>query len=940
MPTQWGLADAAAPSQDTDDGGRLTSFGRHRQLVFAPSGWVPDVTSRELPNVTLEREHVHGMDGSCPGTVHFVGEDRCIYIAARLCVVEDLRESRQTFFEGHNSDVLCLSYSEAHHLAISGQQDPPGEGCPFACVWSPSFPSRPLAELRCYQERKGGNPPPRLQYGSDSSYIDLPPEFDPKTMVEVPLRSIVSVAIASNGRFAAMSALDEKKSICLYHLPADVTRPRKSEPAHTYVIKVPALLIGPGGNPCEMMVPNPFDGDGGFRFAALTKTAVKLWEYRQATQEVKSSSVVFGKNPQQQMTYVAYVDKGHLLMCGKDGHLYNVEGGTCHNSASVSTSLGCAVPLGHCKGSAYHFAVGASDGSFMLGRTEQEEAVRGKKQKLGHRPCVIVRFNLGEVPAEPNQVWPKDLRPHWKSLQVNEQGLCIAASAGHVLVLLDLGLREGSSRRLLRVLQVGHKVEAFALAPHPKILELCATGDERGVIHFWDLEAKKPLLHKMYRSDLAVRSLAFSPEGDMLALGQSTGLLKLLDFPSLEGIFHRRLSRPGKDGEVLSWIAFSNYADSAKSRYLACASWDQNVYLLRIFWKQKKEVRQTPQWHQEVAFKGALSGNSSSPTHVMFTDDAQFVVSTSKDLNVLVWKTGTGERISKMSSLRDSQFSCWRLPLGFPVAGVWRQEYAQSDVNAVCQSHASGPGPAAGEVIAVGDDQGAIWLYRFPSPLSLAAGREYLGHASFVTNLQFTPGNILLTVGGNDHTVMQWRMKPMPKSHVFGRGHRPRSQPPRQLPWATEKPSTPQQLAPEGATATDALPAAPAVAPLAMALAAPTAQEVLDQLGQPSGRPPRPRGAPERGYAGFRGPFAGEDRPASQPASSVASSAGRQQTRTEAESRRRSSRGGIPPRRASSADLGKNPQEEKPGLRALSLRSRTAQTPAGARCRRIASGIR
>eukprot|EP00439_Symbiodinium_sp_Y106_P004162 s3227_g1.t1 len=225
--SRW-RAHAAAPSQDTDDGGRLTSFGRHRQLVFAPSGWVPDVTSRELPNVTLEREHVHGMDGSCPGTVHFVGEDRCIYIAARLCVVEDmvitldLRESRQTFFEGHNSDVLCLSYSEAHHLAISGQQDPPGEGCPFACVWSPSFPSRPLAELRCYQERKGGNPPPRLQYGSDSSYIDLPPEFDPKTMVEVPLRSIVSVAIASNGRFAAMSALDEKKSICLYHLPADV----------------------------------------------------------------------------------------------------------------------------------------------------------------------------------------------------------------------------------------------------------------------------------------------------------------------------------------------------------------------------------------------------------------------------------------------------------------------------------------------------------------------------------------------------------------------------------------------------------------------------------------------------------------------------------------------------------------------------------------------
>ena len=29
------------------------------------------------------------------------------------------------------------------------------------------------------------------------------------------------------------------------------------------------------------------------------------------------------------------------------------------------------------------------------------------------------------------------------------------------------------------------------------------------------LEAKRPLLHKMYRSDLAVRSLAFSPEGQV-----------------------------------------------------------------------------------------------------------------------------------------------------------------------------------------------------------------------------------------------------------------------------------------------------------------------------------------------------------------------------------------------------------------------------------------
>jgi hypothetical protein len=33
------------------------------------------------------------------------------------------------------------------------------------------------------------------------------------------------------------------------------------------------------------------------------------------------------------------------------------------------------------------------------------------------------------------------------------------------------------------------------------------------VVHFWDLEAKKPLFNKTYRSDQTVHRLEFSPEG-------------------------------------------------------------------------------------------------------------------------------------------------------------------------------------------------------------------------------------------------------------------------------------------------------------------------------------------------------------------------------------------------------------------------------------------
>ena len=50
-------------------------------------------------------------------------------------------------------------------------------------------------------------------------------------------------------------------------------------------------------------------------------------------------------------------------------------------------------------------------------------------------------------------------------------------------------------------------------------------------------------------------------------------------------------------------------------------------------------------------------------------------VSNSTDMSIIVWRTGTGERLSTISAVRDMpRLGPWRNVLGWPVAGVpWHQ---------------------------------------------------------------------------------------------------------------------------------------------------------------------------------------------------------------------------------------------------------------------------
>jgi len=86
------------------------------------------------------------------------------------------------------------------------------------------------------------------------------------------------------------------------------------------------------------------------------------------------------------------------------------------------------------------------------------------------------------------------------------------------------------------------------------------------------------------------------------------------------------------------------------------------------------------------------------------------------------------------------------------VQGVWPPYADGTDVNAVDRAK-------GGDVIAAADDFGRVTLRHYPALLPTAIASVSMGHSSHVTNVRFTAGDRhLISVGGNDKSVFQWRV--------------------------------------------------------------------------------------------------------------------------------------------------------------------------------------
>ena len=240
--------------------------------------------------------------------------------------------------------------------------------------------------------------------------------------------------------------------------------------------------------------------------------------------------------------------------------------------------------------------------------------------------------------------------------------------------------------------------ETIAFSPDGRIL---ASGNDNSVI-LWDVQRRQRLGRLTGHTD-TVLSVAFSPDGRILASSSDDKTVVLWDVRS-----RRPLGEPLKGhGDAVLSVAFS-----PNGRTLASGSRDTTVILWDV---QRRRPRGQP-----------LRGHKQRVTGVAFSPDGGMLASGSDDATVILW---------------DVQR---RRQLGEPLSGH------EEPVTSVAFS-------PDGHTVAAGSDDRTAILWDARSRRQL--GEPLTGHTDAVSSVAFSPNGRTVATGGDDATVNLWNVR-------------------------------------------------------------------------------------------------------------------------------------------------------------------------------------
>lgn len=231
-----------------------------------------------------------------------------------------------------------------------------------------------------------------------------------------------------------------------------------------------------------------------------------------------------------------------------------------------------------------------------------------------------------------------------------------------------------------------------------------------------------------------LRSVGVCMEKRHAAVGCKDGTLRIIDINSWKQIM---LIKKRKE-----WISEVRY--SPNNEYLAVGSHDNFIDIYNVKLKYKHVF--------------GLKKHSSFITHLDWSEDSNYLHSNCGAYELLFWDVNSGKQLTAgASALRDEQWHTWSCVLGWPVQGIFQPEWDGSDINMVDRSNKETP--SGYKILATSDDFSTIRVYRYPCLRKSAKPVILYGHSSHVTNVKFNSSDeYLYSVGGEDQSVMQWRV--------------------------------------------------------------------------------------------------------------------------------------------------------------------------------------
>ena len=281
-------------------------------------------------------------------------------------------------------------------------------------------------------------------------------------------------------------------------------------------------------------------------------------------------------------------------------------------------------------------------------------------------------------------------------------------------------------------------VKSVAFSPNG---ERVASGSENNTVRIWDAATGK-LQRELQGHGDSVTSVAFSPNGERVASGSDDRTVRIWD--AATGQLQRELK--GHSGVVAS-VAFS-----PSGAQVASGSRDKTIRI----WDAV-----TGQLQRE------LKGHSGRVYSVVFSPNGKRVASGSNDRTVRIWDAATGQLQRELKGHSKSVWSVAFSPNGERVASgssdntvrIW--DAATGQLQRELKGHSDSVYSVAfspgGERVASGSFDKTVLIW---NAVTGQIQRELEGHDELVTSVAFSPNGDRLASGSYDETLWIWSLPP------------------------------------------------------------------------------------------------------------------------------------------------------------------------------------
>ncbi|MBD2347033.1 WD40 domain-containing protein [Anabaena subtropica] len=269
--------------------------------------------------------------------------------------------------------------------------------------------------------------------------------------------------------------------------------------------------------------------------------------------------------------------------------------------------------------------------------------------------------------------------------------------------------------------------------------ELLAAGDSNGEIHLWRVADGQQILIFRGHSNWVV-SLAFSPDGRILASGSSDCTVRLWDVST-----GQCLHTLGEHGNEVWSVVFSPNGDRLAS---AC-----DDHIVRLWLVSTGECLKTFQGHTNWVLS------------VAFGLDGETLVSGSDDNTIRLWNINTGKCLKILQGHSDGIRSISLSPDGQTLASssddqtirLWN--LSSGECKKILRGHSNQIFSVAfspkGDILASGSHDKTVRLWNITTG---ECKKIFQGHSNWVCSVAFNPKGDILASGSRDQTVRLWNV--------------------------------------------------------------------------------------------------------------------------------------------------------------------------------------